>query len=60
MSQCALMPVNKTRIMFVANLSYAQLKKYMAVIQQKNLMSEQDGKWTTTEKGKEFLKAYMF
>lgn len=44
--------------MYNANLSYAQLKKYMTVLKHKGLITEQDGKWTITEKGRELLKAY--
>ena len=50
----------KTRIMYNAYLSYAQLKEYLSVLTENGLLEYQDGekKYKTTEKGLQFLKAY--
>jgi predicted transcriptional regulator len=48
----------KTKIMYKAFLSYAQLKEYIAVLIQNNLLEYVDGTQTfkTTEKGFNYLK----
>jgi predicted transcriptional regulator len=51
---------NKTKIMYVAFLSYAQLKEYLSVLIENNLIECHDGTQTfkTTEKGLNYLKRY--
>ena len=50
----------KTKIMYKAFLSYAQLKEYLSVLTENNLIEYLDGTQTfkTTEKGLNCLKMY--
>ena len=50
----------KTKIMYKAFLSYAQLKEYLSVLIENNLLEYLDGTQTykTTEKGLNFLKMH--
>jgi predicted transcriptional regulator len=50
----------KTKIMYTAFLSYAQLKEYLSVLTENNLIEYLDGTQTfkTTEKGLNYLKVY--
>ena len=50
----------KTKIMYNAYLSYAQLKEYLSVLVENNLLEFQKGKQTykTTSEGLGFLKTY--
>ena len=50
----------KTRIMYKAFLSYAQLKEYLSVLIENNLLVYLEGSQTykTTEKGFNFLKMH--
>jgi predicted transcriptional regulator len=49
--------VTKTKVMYSAFLSYAQLKEYLAILQEKGLIEYQEveGTYITTEKGLNFL-----
>ena len=49
---------SKTKIMYVAFLSYAQLKEYLSILVENNLIEYLDGirKFKTTEKGLNYLK----
>jgi predicted transcriptional regulator len=48
---------SKTKIMYKAFLSYAQIKEYLPMLLENNLLDlETDGKYRTTEKGIRFLK----
>jgi len=49
----------KTKIMYKAYLSYAQLKEYLSVLIENGLM-EYEGvhKYKTTEKGMKFIRVY--
>jgi predicted transcriptional regulator len=51
---------NKTKIMYKAFLSYAQLKEYLSVLIENNLLEYLEGTKTfkTTEKGLNFLKMH--
>lgn len=51
---------SKTKIMYGAFLSYAQLKDYLAVLLENGLLKYEDAKmqYRTTPKGFDFLKAY--
>jgi len=51
----------KTKIMYKAFLSYAQLKEYLSVLTENNLIEYRDGTQTfkTTEKGLNYLKMQM-
>ena len=50
----------KTKIMYKAMLSYNQLKEYLSVLIENNLIEYRDGNKTfkTTEKGLNLLKIY--
>ena len=50
----------KTKIMYKAYLSYAQLTEYLSMLVENGLLSYSPAErlFTTTEKGMEFLKAY--
>ena len=50
----------KTKIMYVAFLSYAQLKEYLSVMIENNLIEYLDGthEFKTTEKGLNYLKMH--
>ena len=50
----------KTKIMYTAFLSYAQLKEYLSLLTENNLIEYLDGTQTfkTTEKGLNYLKTY--
>jgi predicted transcriptional regulator len=52
--------VTKTKIMYKAYLSYNQLREYLSVLIENNLIEYIDGTQTykTTEKGLHFLKMY--
>jgi predicted transcriptional regulator len=51
---------SKTKIMYKAYLSYAQLKEYLSVLMANGLIEYMEGesKFRTTEKGLRFLKTY--
>jgi predicted transcriptional regulator len=50
----------KTKIMYKAFLSYAQLKEYLSVLTENNLIEYLDGtqNYKTTEKGLNYLKLH--
>ena len=50
----------KTRIMYKAYLSYAQLKAYLSVLMENELLEHDAGiqQYKTTEKGIKFLRMY--
>ena len=50
----------KTRIMYLANLSFDQLKKYLNFLIDKNLLEYNpiEKKYKTTNRGSEFLKMF--
>jgi predicted transcriptional regulator len=50
----------KTKIMYIAFLSYTQLKEYLSILTENNLIEYLDGTQTfkTTEKGLNYLKMH--
>jgi len=51
--------VSKTKVMYRASLSYAQLKNYEDYLLKTNVMGiSSDDTWFMTEKGKQYLAAY--
>jgi predicted transcriptional regulator len=52
--------VTKTKIMYKAFLSYAQLKEYLSVLVENGLLEYVEGEqvYKTTDKGNRFLKIY--
>jgi predicted transcriptional regulator len=59
MVEAALSPIKKTAIMYAANLSYAQLKLYLPLLEDKGLVQIRDGRWVATERGRDFVSSYM-
>lgn len=51
-------PSPKTAMMYGARLSYAQLKHYHDYLTERGLVTQVDGLWVATEKGRSFLRAY--
>jgi len=51
----------KTKIMYKAYLSYAQLKEYLSVLEENGLLKYEEGehKYKTTEKGLKFIRVYQ-
>ena len=51
---------SKTKIMYITFLSYGQLKEYLSILIENNLIEYLDGdnKFKTTEKGLNFLKMH--
>jgi predicted transcriptional regulator len=51
----------KTKIMYRAFLSYAQLKEYLTVLEANGLLEYQEGEqmYRTTEKGMKFMRVYQ-
>jgi predicted transcriptional regulator len=51
---------SKTKIMYVAYLSYSQLKGYLTMLTENGLLEYQqtEQKYRTTEKGLKFLRTY--
>ena len=52
--------ISKTKIMYIAFLSYGQLKEYLSILIENNLIEYLDGdnKFKTTEKGLNYLNMY--
>lgn len=50
----------KTKLMYKAYLSYAQLKEYLSILIENGLLEYGEGelKYKTTEKGLRFMRAY--
>lgn len=47
--------VNKTKILYGANLSHYQMEKYLRLLIARNLVESDDGRYHTTAKGGELL-----
>jgi len=58
--QAATQGATKTRIMYGAYLSFAQLKEYLAFLQDKNLVAYEQGTglYKLTERGMHLLRTY--
>lgn len=59
MLECVSAPIPQTSIMYRANLSYTQLRSYLRFLLERNLITTRDGMWVATERGREYLAAYM-
>ena len=44
--------------MYKANLSYDQLKSYLAYLSEKGWIVKEEGEWRATERGREFLEIF--
>ncbi|MDO8727942.1 MAG: winged helix-turn-helix domain-containing protein [Candidatus Methanoperedens sp.] len=51
----AMVGVNKTRIVYKANLNFKLADKYLALLQKNGLMEKKMDKYIITEKGERFL-----
>jgi len=49
----------KTRIMYLANLSYRLLEKYLRIVTSANLLTCNGDKYEVTEKGRLFLQKFI-
>jgi len=56
--QDCLSPRGKTHIMYKGNLSFAQTKAYLSLLTSLGLLSQENGKYETTDKGRQFVSAY--
>jgi len=56
--QNCLSPRCKTRIMYLGNLSFVQTNAYLSLLISLGLLSQENGKYETTEKGRQFISAY--
>jgi predicted transcriptional regulator len=58
--QGAMLGATKTRLMYGAYLSYAQIQEYVKFLQEKGLLAYEEGaqKYKLTEKGLHFLQLY--
>ena len=50
---------NKTRIMYANNLNYDQLQNHLRFLNSRRLLTSENGKYVTTEKGFAFLKLFI-
>ena len=50
-------PTSKTQIMYRANLSFDQLKRYLKFLKEKELIVE-ESQWKTTEKGLKYIEIF--
>ena len=53
-------PTSKTKMMYKALLSYEQLKEYLVMLRENDLIAydKPSGRFSTTNKGYEFMKRY--
>jgi predicted transcriptional regulator len=56
--EAANLGVSKTRIMFMANLSFKLLEKYLGVVLGAGFVRVEGCRYELTERGREFLKQY--
>lgn len=51
-------PTLRTYVMYGSRLSHAQLKYYEEILSEKGLISKVENKWSITDKGREYLRAW--
>jgi len=56
--QNCLLPRSKTHLIHKGNLSFAQINDYLSLLTSLELLSQQNGKYETTDRGREFISAY--
>jgi predicted transcriptional regulator len=56
--QNCLLPRGKTYIMYNGNMSFAQTNAYLSLLTSQGLLSQENGKYETTDKGRQFISAY--
>jgi len=57
--QIASIPVNKTRIMYGANLNYNRVNKYLDRLIKEKRIKQEKNKYETTEQGSEYIKKIL-
>ena len=57
-AQNCLSPRCKTHIMYKNNLSFAQANAYLSLLISLGLLTQEKGKYGTTDKGRQFISAY--
>jgi predicted transcriptional regulator len=57
--EVALEKVNKSRMMYRANLTYAQLIENLKHLEEKGMIVKLEGYFVTTEKGRAYILAYQ-
>jgi predicted transcriptional regulator len=57
--QVAQAGAKKTQIVYKANLNFLIVKKYMNNLIEKGLMTKNDTRYYTTDKGRDFIKSYQ-
>ena len=58
--QACLLPRGKTRILRKVKLNSSQANEYLTQLASLGLLSRAEGRYETTEKGREFLSAYSY
>jgi predicted transcriptional regulator len=58
--QACLLPRGKTRILCKVKLNSSQANEYLTQLTSLGLLSGADGKYETTDKGRQFLSAYSY
>ena len=56
--QNCLSPRGKTHIMYKSSLSFAQANAYLNLLISLRLLTQENGKYVTTDKGRQFISAY--
>jgi predicted transcriptional regulator len=56
--QVCLVPRGKTRIMCKVRLNFTQAKDYLSNLTSLGLLSQKNGKYKTTDKGRQFISTY--
>ena len=56
--QACLLPRGKTRIMCKVKLNFTQANDYLSQLTSLGLLSQENGKYKTTDKGRQFISAY--
>lgn len=51
--------VNKTTIMYRANLSYSQMVEHLTYLIEREMIIKQDGQYVASEKGRAYVNAYQ-
>lgn len=57
--QRAVTGAKKTWLLYSANLSYSQHQKYISTLVELGLLSKNNGLYTTTQKGMDFITSYQ-
>ena len=58
--QACLLPRGKTRIMCKVKLNFTQANDYLSQLTSLGLLSQENGKYVTTGKGRQFISAYNY